>query len=91
MYADSSVCSAVSTAQGPAMNVNVSGPIGTPLAALSVSEPAVAVVLAVTALHERLPTAVLIRLVGAVGITLAIAGVLVLARLSRSRAGTAPR
>ena len=30
MRADSRVCSAVSTAQGPAMRVNVSGPIGTP-------------------------------------------------------------
>ena len=30
MQADSSVCSAVSTAHGPAMKVNVSGPIGTP-------------------------------------------------------------
>lgn len=54
------------------------GSIGTPLAALSVTEPTVAVLLAVTALHERLPTAGLARGAGIVGITAAVAGVLTL-------------
>ena len=54
------------------------GSIGTPLAALSVTEPAVAVLLAVTALHEHLPTAVSARGAGILGITGAVAGVLTL-------------
>ena len=56
------------------------GGLGAPLAALSVTEPVVAVVLAVTVLHERLPTTAPARGGLAVGAALAVAGVLVLCR-----------
>ena len=56
------------------------GELGAPLAALSVAEPVVAVVLAVTVLHERLPTTSWARLAAVAGSLLAAAGVLVLSR-----------
>lgn len=56
------------------------GPIGTPLAALSVTEPSAAVFLAVTVLDERLPSSALLTLTTGVGAMAAIAGVLVLSR-----------
>lgn len=54
------------------------GAIGGPLAALSVTEPVVAVGLASLVLHERLPTGTALRLVGVLGALLAVAGVLAL-------------
>lgn len=54
------------------------GALGPPLAALSVTEPVVAVALAVVVLHERLPTGLAIALAGSLGAALAVAGVLVL-------------
>ena len=59
------------------------GALGAPLAALSVSEPVVAVVLAVTLLHERLPASTTARAELVVGAALAIAGVAVLCREPR--------
>jgi drug/metabolite transporter (DMT)-like permease len=57
------------------------GQLGLPLAALSVLEPAVAVLLAVTVLHERLPTdRPGVLAVGGCGAVLAVVGVLVLSR-----------
>lgn len=56
------------------------GALGAPLAALSVGEPAVAVVLAVLVLHERLPGSPTRVTVALVGTALAVAGVLVLSR-----------
>ncbi len=56
------------------------GALGAPLAALTLCEPVVAVLLAVTVLRERLPTSVLSITVGALGAALAAAGVVVLAR-----------
>lgn len=55
------------------------GFLATPLAALSVTEPATAGVLAVTTLHERLPTATGALLAAVLGLSAAVAGVLVLA------------
>ncbi|HSP39477.1 MAG TPA: DMT family transporter [Frankiaceae bacterium] len=57
------------------------GDLGAPLAALSVLEPATAVVLAVTVLHERLPTqqSAEVGLAG-VGAALVVLGVVLLAR-----------
>lgn len=56
------------------------GALGAPLAALSVSEPVVAVVLAVTLLHERLPIGAASRAGLVAGAVLAVSGVLVLCR-----------
>jgi hypothetical protein len=56
------------------------GSLGAPLAALSVVEPVVAVVLAAAVLHERLPTAPGPVAAALAGGALAVAGVLVLAR-----------
>ena len=56
------------------------GALATPLAALSVSEPAVAVVLAVTVLHEHLPTAPLRSTAAVLGALGAVVGVLMLSR-----------
>jgi drug/metabolite transporter (DMT)-like permease len=56
------------------------GDLGAPLAALSVVEPVVAVVLAVTVLHEQLPTSPLAASAAAAGALLAVAGVLALSR-----------
>jgi len=56
------------------------GSLGTPLAALSVTEPAVAVLLAVTVLHEHLPAARLPLIAAALGGGAAISGVVLLAR-----------
>lgn len=56
------------------------GGIGGPLAALSVVEPVVAVVLAVVVLHERLPSSGLALLGAVVGTVLAVAGVVALTR-----------
>lgn len=58
------------------------GSLATPWAALSVTEPVVAVPLAVVLLREQLPTSLLVLSAGAVGVLLAAAGVLVLARQS---------
>jgi hypothetical protein len=55
------------------------GSIGTPLAALSVAEPGVAVILAVTVLHQSLPHRPTTLLLGAMGVAAAVAGVLTLA------------
>jgi uncharacterized membrane protein len=66
------------------------GSLGAPLAALSVVEPVVAVVLAVVVLHERLPTSVLSVSVGLVGVVLAVTGVLVLARSQEEHALLVP-
>ena len=54
------------------------GALGAPLAALSIVEPLVAVLLAVTILHERLPTDPRTLVLGAAGALLAVAGILVL-------------
>lgn len=56
------------------------GALGTPLAALSVVEPVVAVLLAVTLLQERLPSSTGSVLAMAAGAALATAGILVLCR-----------
>lgn len=56
------------------------GELGAPLAALSVVEPVVAVVLAVAVLKETLPTGSGPRLAAVVGAVLAFAGVLALSR-----------
>ena len=56
------------------------GGLGAPLAALSVSEPVVAVLLAVTVLHERLPTTAAARVGLLVGSVVATVGVVVLCR-----------
>lgn len=56
------------------------GELGAPLAALSVAEPVVAVVLAATVLHEHLPSGGATRAAALLGAALAVAGVLVLAR-----------
>lgn len=56
------------------------GALGAPLAALSVTEPVVAVLLAVAVLHERLPTTAAARGALAVGTALAVVGVGVLCR-----------
>lgn len=61
------------------------GSLGAPLAALSVSEPVVAVLLAVTVLHERLPTTTPARVGMVTGSLLAVAGVLVLCLPRRLR------
>ena len=63
------------------------GALGTPLAALSVSEPAVAVLLAATALHEHLPTRPVALTAAALGAVAAVVGVLVLSRSARLAAG----
>lgn len=55
------------------------GDIGAPLATLSILEPVVAVVLAVTVLHETLPSTTGPRLATVFGSLLAVAGVLALA------------
>lgn len=59
------------------------GALGTPLAALSVTEPAVAVLLAITVLHEHLPTAPFAATAAMVGVMTAILGVVVLSRSAR--------
>ncbi|MGZ6826070.1 MAG: hypothetical protein ACXVGH_04710, partial [Mycobacteriales bacterium] len=56
------------------------GDLGAPLAALSVVEPVVAVVLAVTVLHERLPTSPAGAAAAGTGSLLAVTGVLALCR-----------
>lgn len=56
------------------------GDLGAPLAALSVVEPVVAVVLAVTVLHERLPTSPAAAAEALTGSLLAVTGVLALCR-----------
>ncbi|MCU1592357.1 MAG: hypothetical protein JWP11_3613 [Frankiales bacterium] len=56
------------------------GAIAAPLAALTVSEPIVAVALAVAVLHERLPRAAVPRAAGMLGAAAAVYGVVVLAR-----------
>ncbi len=56
------------------------GDLGAPLAALSVAEPVVAVFLAVTVLHESLPTSPGARTAALSGAALAVAGVLALCR-----------
>ena len=56
------------------------GALGAPLAALSVAEPAVSVVLAVMVLHERLPGSPTRVGAALAGTILAVAGVLVLSR-----------
>lgn len=55
------------------------GRISTPLAALSVAEPVVAVALAVAVLHQHLPSSGLALVAGGLGTAAALAGVLVLA------------
>ena len=61
------------------------GALGAPLAALSVVEPVVAVVLAVTVLHERLPSGSAHRVAALVGALLAVAGVVALTREEPAR------
>jgi drug/metabolite transporter (DMT)-like permease len=62
------------------------GDIGAPLATLSVLEPVTAVVLAVTVLHERLPSRHLGETaLGGVGALLAVLGVVLLARTQAVR------
>jgi drug/metabolite transporter (DMT)-like permease len=56
------------------------GELGAPLAALSVVEPVVAVLLAVTVLKETLPSTTGSRVIAVVGAALAFAGVLALCR-----------
>jgi drug/metabolite transporter (DMT)-like permease len=56
------------------------GDLGAPLAALSVLEPLVAVVLAVMVLHESLPTGTAARVAALSGAVLALVGVLALCR-----------
>lgn len=56
------------------------GALGAPLAALSVVEPVVAVLLAVTVLHEHLPSGAADRVAAIVGALLAVAGVVALTR-----------
>lgn len=56
------------------------GSLGAPLAALSVSEPAVAVLLAVTVLHEHLPVRPVAAAAATIGAVAATAGVLLLSR-----------
>lgn len=63
------------------------GSLGTPLAALSVTEPTVAVLLAFTVLHERLPLAPVTLTAAVVGVAAATAGVIVLSRHSRLAVG----
>lgn len=58
------------------------GDLGPPLAALSIVEPVVAVVLAVTSLHETLPTSGLRVAIALAGAALAVSGVLTLAAVS---------
>jgi xanthosine utilization system XapX-like protein len=65
------------------------GAIAAPLAALAVSEPIVAVVLAVTVLHERLPGSLAARAAGSSGALIAAAGVLTLASARRDAAARA--
>jgi drug/metabolite transporter (DMT)-like permease len=62
------------------------GAIAAPLAALAVSEPIVAVVLALTVLHERLPGSLAARAAGSSGALIAAAGVLTLASARRDAA-----
>ena len=62
------------------------GALGAPLAALSVVEPVVAVLLAVTVLHERLPSGAADRVAAVVGALLAVAGVVALTREEPVRA-----
>ncbi|MCU1594643.1 MAG: hypothetical protein JWO12_2035 [Frankiales bacterium] len=57
-----------------------SGDLGAPLAALSVAEPVVSVVLAVTVLHEALPRSGAGLAAAAAGTVLSVAGVLALCR-----------
>lgn len=64
------------------------GALGTPLAALSVTEPIVAVALAVALLHERLPTVPASRVLALVGAAAAVSGVVALTR--GDRLGSAP-
>lgn len=54
--------------------------LAAPLAGLSVTEPVVACLLAVTVLQEHLPAGSLAKAVGALGFSLAIAGVVLLSR-----------
>lgn len=56
------------------------GALGAPLASLSVVEPVVAVILAVTVLHETLPTSAGARTAAVAGALLAVSGVLALCR-----------
>ena len=56
------------------------GELGAPLAALSVVEPVVAVLLAVAVLHETLPSTTGPQVAAGVGTALAVAGVLALCR-----------
>jgi drug/metabolite transporter (DMT)-like permease len=56
------------------------GDIGAPLAALTITEPAVATVLAVAVLHDHLPHSAASVAAAALGAALSIAGVLVLSR-----------
>ncbi|MEP6462284.1 MAG: DMT family transporter [Frankiaceae bacterium] len=65
------------------------GALGTPLAALSVTEPVMAVALAVVLLHERLPTTPLTRALALVGATAAVGGVVALTRGDRSSSTSA--
>ncbi|MDQ1631416.1 MAG: hypothetical protein QOC80_1388 [Frankiaceae bacterium] len=69
------------------------GDIGAPLASLSVLEPATAVVLAVTVLHERLPSRQLTEVaLAGLGAALAVLGAVLLARAQavRDEVGDAP-
>lgn len=59
------------------------GALGTPLAALSLAEPAVAVLLALTVLHEHLSATPVRAALGAVGAAAAVGGVLLLAAAPR--------
>ncbi|MDX6267319.1 MAG: hypothetical protein QOD70_2059 [Frankiales bacterium] len=56
------------------------GDLGAPLAALTITEPVVAVVLASTVLHDALPTSGPVVAAAVVGAGLVVAGVLVLSR-----------
>lgn len=70
------------------------GELGAPLAALSVAEPLVAVVLAVAVLHETLPTSAPAVAAAVAGALLAVAGVLALCRdgeLSAERSASSSR
>jgi drug/metabolite transporter (DMT)-like permease len=66
------------------------GDLGAPLAALSVLEPLVAVVLAVMVLHESLPTGTAARVAALSGAVLALVGVLALCRPDPAAAAADP-
>ncbi len=67
------------------------GTLGGPLAALSVGEPVVAVLLAVVVLHERLPGSGTALLAAVAGTMLAVAGVVTLTRQGSPLLEPAPR